>query len=84
MLNSIRKLCSLSGISGREDNVRRYILEQLKNAPAVSCVRTDRLGNCIVSLKGKQAAPHKVMFAAHMDEVGGIITGIRQGCNSCD
>ncbi len=76
MRNCIADLSALTGISGREQAVRARILEQLQNAPAVREVRVDRLGNVIVELNGKQRAPHRVLFAAHMDEVGGIVTGI--------
>lgn len=78
MINTVFDLCRLSGVSGREHNVRHYITEKLQNAPAVRNIQIDRLGNCIVSLKGKKPAPKTVMFAAHMDEVGGIITGITE------
>lgn len=76
MINTMKELCALPGISGREHLVREYITARLKNAPAVSDIRIDRMGNCIVSLKGRKPAPKKVLFAAHMDEVGGIVTGI--------
>ncbi len=76
MHNTVLDLCALSGISGREQTVRDYIIKQLQDAPSVSDITVDRLGNCIVSLKGEQPAPHAVAFAAHMDEVGGIVTGI--------
>ncbi len=78
MLNTIKDLCALPGISGREHAVRDYIIQHLQDAPAVSAIRVDRLGNCIVSLKGRKAAPKTVLFAAHMDEVGGIVTGITE------
>ncbi len=76
MLNRVKNLCALSGISGREHAVRDYLIKQLQDAPAIAEIRVDRLGNCIVSLKGRKSAPKKVLFAAHMDEVGGIVTGI--------
>lgn len=76
MRNTTCALSKLNGISGRESAVREYILSQLADAPAVSTVQTDRLGNCIVSLKGRNPANTSVVFAAHMDEVGGIVTGI--------
>lgn len=76
MINTMKELCTLPGISGREHRVREYITSRLKDAPAVSEVRADRMGNCFVSLKGRRPAPKKVLFAAHMDEVGGIVTGI--------
>ncbi len=69
-------ITSLPGTSGSEHAVCRYICEQLKDAPAVVSVEVDRIGNCIVKLKGKKEAPHSVVLAAHMDEVGGIVTGI--------
>ncbi len=78
MRKTVLELCALSGISGREGAVRSYVLEQLKDAPAAKSVHTDRMGNVIVELCGKQRAPHKVLFAAHMDEVGGIVTGITE------
>ena len=72
----MREIAALPGTSGNENAVCAYIREQLKNAPAVASVDVDRIGNFIVKLKGKQAAPHSVVLAAHMDEVGGIVTGI--------
>ncbi len=76
MRESILKLSALPGIAGREADVRTYILEELKTAPAVREVRVDRMGNILADLRGEKPAPHRVMFAAHMDEVGGIVTDI--------
>lgn len=76
MRKQLERLCAISGISGHENAVRDAILTELKHAPAVREVRVDRMGNCIVFLKGKRPAPQTVLFAAHMDEVGGIVTGI--------
>lgn len=72
----MRKITDLPGTSGNEEAVCAYIREQLQGAPAVESIETDRIGNCIVCLKGKKPAPHTVVLAAHMDEVGGIVTGI--------
>ena len=76
MRNAVLTLGKMLGIASREGEVRSFILEELKTAPAVQDVRVDRVGNVLVSLRGKQAAPHRVMFAAHMDEVGFIVTDI--------
>lgn len=78
MTNLTKELSRLAGISGHENDVRQTIIQYLKNAPSVQDVRVDRLGNCVVSLKGKKRAYKTVLFAAHMDEVGGIITGITE------
>ena len=73
MLELIRELCSLPGISGRENAVRDYIIDKIKDYADYS---VDPLGNLIVFKKGKNPAKNKVMLDAHMDEVGMIVTGI--------
>ena len=50
MREAVLRLSQLLGIASREGDVRSYILQELKNAPAVCDVRVDRLGNVIVSL----------------------------------
>lgn len=73
MLEMIKELCALPGISGRESAVREYIIEKIKDYAEYSI---DPLGNLIVFKKGKNPAKNKVMLDAHMDEVGLIITAI--------
>ncbi len=73
MLDLIKDLCSLSGISGREDSVRDYIIEKIDGYAEYS---VDALGNLLVFKKGRNPAKNKVMLDAHMDEVGMIVTGI--------
>ena len=51
MLNILKELCRLNGVSGNEDEVRRYIEE--KAAPYADSVRTDAMGNLIAFKKGK-------------------------------
>ena len=74
MLNILKELCRLNGVSGNEDEVRRYIEE--KAAPYADSVRTDAMGNLIAFKKGKRPAGDRLMLAAHMDEVGVIVTRI--------
>ena len=73
MLEMIKELCTLSGISGRECAVREYIIEKIKDYAEYS---VDPLGNLLVFKKGRNPAKNKVMLDAHMDEVGLIITAI--------
>jgi len=73
MLNTIKNLCRLSGVSGWEDEVRDYILEQA--LPYADEVVTDPMGNLFVMKKGTVRLEKPVMVCAHMDEVGVIITG---------
>lgn len=74
MLDTLKTLCYLSGVSGFEDEVRDYILERV--LPHADSVSADAMGNLIVFKKGVVTPPQKIMICAHMDEVGLIITGI--------
>jgi len=76
MLEQVKTLCALRGVSGNEDAVRAYIRKQAE--PYADSIRTDALGNLIVFKKGKVSAGNKLLLAAHMDEVGLIVTGITE------
>ncbi|MBQ1950021.1 MAG: M42 family peptidase [Clostridia bacterium] len=69
-------LCCLDGVSGREDAVRRFVLEQLEQTSTEKEIHVDAMGNVVVHLIGRQPAAKKVLFDAHMDEVGLMITHI--------
>ena len=73
MTDTLQDLCSLYGMSGREEAVRDYIISQLNSDCEFS---VDGLGNLLVFKKGKKRPKNTVMFAAHMDEVGFIVTYI--------
>lgn len=76
LMDTVKELCLLDGISGREDAVRAYIRE--KAAPYADSLRTDSLGNLIVLKKGTKGGGPKLMVAAHMDEVGLIVRHIEE------
>ncbi len=65
------RLSRLCGTSGDEQGVRDFIISQL---PAECTVTTDSIGDLIVFRKGAKAPDKKIMYCAHMDEVGFIIT----------
>lgn len=67
----IAMLSKLCGTSGDEGDVREYIKTQI---PADCDVKTDSIGNLIIEKKGAAVPKNKLMFCAHMDEVGFIIT----------
>lgn len=77
-MQHLQALCALCGVSGREHAVRDYILEQVNAAPTEKTVTVDPLGNVLVDLRGEQRADKRLMFAAHMDEVGLIITHVEE------
>jgi endoglucanase len=68
VLDLLRKLSDAHGLSGREQNIREIIKEEI--APFVDEIRTDSMGNLIAVKKG---GDYKVMLAAHMDEIGCMV-----------
>src|SRR5574337_1281703 len=79
----LEKLSNARGVSGNETAVRAIIAEQIQKH--VDEYRVDGLGNLVAlkrAARGNNArrAPLKVMIAAHMDEVGLLVTHIdREG-----
>jgi len=67
----LKKLISVYGISGNEDEVRKLILDNIK--PYVDSFYIDKMGNLITHKKGKGK---KIMLAAHMDEIGLMVKRI--------
>lgn len=74
LITNLEKLSHLPGISGREDAVREYILKEI--APYCEDVMVDAAGSILAKKKGARPAEKRLMLAAHMDEVGLIITRI--------
>lgn len=74
MIEMLKTLCSLSGVSSFEDPVRDYLMEQAQ--PYADSMRVDALGNLIVFKKGAKTTGNKLMLCAHMDEVGLMIRHI--------
>lgn len=73
MLETLKDLCLINGTSGREENVREYIISKISDKCAYS---VDPIGNIIAFKKGKNTPKNKVMLSAHMDEIGFIVTYI--------
>ncbi|ASS77198.1 aminopeptidase [Tumebacillus algifaecis] len=63
------------GIPGYEDRIAARLREAL--TPFTDDIRIDKIGNLIAKIEGKGTAPRKsVMLAAHMDEIGLMVTKI--------
>lgn len=71
----LEELCQLSGVSGDEGIVAAYITRQIGTRGTVT---RDPLGNLLVYKEGKNRPVNKVMFCAHMDEVGFVVTDITE------
>ena len=74
IVDAIRVLTGIPGTSGDEGKVRSAIIEMI--APYADEIQTDPLGNLIVFKKGKATPKNRILYCAHMDEVGFIITHI--------
>lgn len=67
----LQRLSELAGPSANEDEVRKFIIQQLKTSGASPS--TDALGNVLVS---KGEGNTRVLMTAHMDEVGLMVSAI--------
>ena len=79
MKELIRKLVEAYGPSGSEERIRETI--QAEIAERVDDLRVDALGNLIAVKRPPQSPapgrrPPRVMLAAHMDEIGVMVTHI--------
>jgi tetrahedral aminopeptidase len=69
----LKKICEAPGVPGYEAKIRQLILEEVSSL--VDDVRVDNMGNVITLKKGK-SDKKKAMVAAHMDEIGFIVTHV--------
>ena len=68
----LKELSETPGVSGQEDRIRARVSDHL--APLVDELQTDTLGNLTGLKRGHSSSARRVMLAAHMDEIGLIIT----------
>ncbi len=71
-LDELLNLCLTPGISGREELVRQKIITML---PRDVPYKIDNVGNLVVEVGSGEET---VALMAHMDEIGLLVTGIRQ------
>jgi endoglucanase len=69
----LKQICETPGVPGHEQKVRELITKELKGI--VDDISVDNMGNLIAFKKGK-SSDKKVMAAAHMDEIGFIVSHI--------
>ncbi len=70
----LERLSNACAVSGDEGEVRAIVLEQIR--PIADDVKIDALGNVLATRRSTKPAgkPLRVMLAAHMDEVGLMLT----------
>ena len=71
-LRLLERLSNAVAVSGDEGAVRRIVLEQVR--PLADEVRVDALGNVLAVKRGTSPNRLRVMIAAHMDEIGFMLT----------
>jgi endoglucanase len=69
MIKILEELSNAYGVSGMEHEVRSIILKHIRRS--VDTTEVDRMGNLICRKKGSNPP---VMLAAHMDEIGLVVT----------
>ncbi len=68
----LKEICEVAGAPGHEQRIREVVLREVKKL--ADKVSVDNMGNVTAFKKGKK--DKKVMIAAHMDEIGFIVTHI--------
>lgn len=70
----LKELCALPGPSGNEGPVREFIRARAEKT--ADEIVEDSMGNLLIRVRGARTPEKKLLLAAHMDEVGIIVTGI--------
>jgi putative aminopeptidase FrvX len=70
----LKRLSEASGVSGREEAVRGIIVSEIRDR--VDECRIDGVGNLIARKRGTGKSPLRILMAAHMDEVGLMVSQV--------
>lgn len=71
-MDLLQELCETPGIPGREERLRAIVRREL--SPIADEINVDAMGN-LIAVKRQADAP-KLMIAAHMDEIGYVVSHI--------
>lgn len=73
-IDLLNRICTVPGAPGFEKRIRDLVIKEIISI--VDEIQTDNLGNVYAIKKAKNANAKKVMVAAHMDEIGFVVTHI--------
>ena len=73
-LELLKELSEAPGVPGREDLIRDIVIREIKGH--VDSVSVDPMGNVISHREGSLKTRQRIMFAAHMDEIGFYVSFI--------
>ncbi len=71
-ISLLKEICETAGAPGFEQRIRNIVMREVKSL--VDEVSVDNMGNVTTIKKGRK--PKRAMVAAHMDEIGFIVTHI--------
>ncbi|ANU26631.1 M42 family metallopeptidase [Planococcus versutus] len=74
MYKLVKELCDLVGPSGFEQDVQRFIKNEIQDK--VDRLEVDPLGNLIATVKATDSQMPSILLAAHADEIGFIVKKI--------
>ena len=72
-IDLLSRICEAPGAPGFEKRIRELVLTEI--ADLADEIRTDNMGNVVALKKGRSSAK-RAMAAAHMDEIGFMVTHI--------
>ena len=70
----LEKLSNAIGVSGEEDDVRSIVIPAIQDL--VTDLEVDAMGNLTALQQGTRFPDYTVMIAAHMDEIGMMVTAV--------
>ena len=70
----LEELSNAIGVSGEEDEVRALVIDAIRDC--VTDLKVDALGNVTALQRGTAHPECSVMIAAHMDEIGMMVTAV--------
>ncbi|MFX1481097.1 MAG: M42 family peptidase, partial [Promethearchaeota archaeon] len=73
--NYQKNLSSLLGVSGQEEDVSNYILNEIEKEALADKAWIDALGNVLVIKEGENKE-NNILLDAHMDEIGFMVSHI--------
>lgn len=76
-INLLKKICETPGAPGFEKEIRDLVINEVK--PYADEIKVDNLGNVFAIKRSSSLSDKKVMVAAHLDEIGFIVTHIEEG-----
>lgn len=74
MKELIKNITDIYSPSGREDKIRDFIINEIKDY--VDEIKVDKLGNLMAIKKGTDPNAKTILFDGHMDEIGFVVTHI--------